>query len=255
MSIKLYSGYKLRNTASPYSLLNEVRENLKPALLLYNFQEVVNEAVLRFDDLKNTDTLRNIFLQTIRDETHPNRKDAYLCKDAQIVLVENPVRNEQYAVYFGLECEDIFAGLPSIASEFGYWDNSDSYPEGVNSDEEWHDRYVAWSESCDLRDGLGNQGLTIRVLSDYDLRGFNSKTILSHESELIFPDDESRAKNIARNLYVANTLVLNDFDTQQEKIENLIDTIMNFDTTPDKQIWLDEAVKYLKPASFALLSD
>ena len=250
MSIKIYSGYKLADGVSTHQVLREVIAHVRPALIRRNYQELLEVTIEAFDAPQNDKPLYEVFREIIHEETF-DKDNVGHCKNAQVVLFENQKRNEQYAIFFGLRCEEEFAALPSIAGEFGYWNNSDSYPEGVKSEKQWADRRTAWEETFDLREATSTQGLTISVLSDYDLRGFRTRDVVALKDELVLPSIEKRAANLARSLYMKEKM--NRFAKGNDIIREFMEAMHNYADLTDKSEWVERASKLLKPVSFDLL--
>lgn len=259
MSIKLYSGYKLVDGVSPYQVQREVAEILRPAQLAQNYQNVLNQAVHDFDNEVRREKKKKyasdaLFFDVLKSnikEELAEKKNSYAITNSKIVLLENSVRNEQYAIFFGSnDAEKVFKTLPSVKSEFGYWDNSDSYPEGVNSSKEWADRLAAWEQAMDFDESVGSQGLIVEVLSEFELTYFSTHDVYEHRDFLTFPSDEKRMHRLGEGMYtdfIANSTSLRK---DHDLIEIVSRAMYDFRTLDNKQEWLDKAAAFVKPLSW-----
>lgn len=243
-------GFKLSKEATVFQLQREVRSVLRPALLISNYQKLLNKAVTEFDGSQLTKTpatdFWNCFRAVIREETSNYKdKNSFCIENTSIVVFENVTQDERYAILFGNQ-SDLFEELGSIESEYGYWDATDSYPVGV-TDTDWKKRKRVWEGLLNFREEASVQGLEIKVLSRYELEGISLRIISEYENHLVFPSPDSRLDKIAENLYVTEKLEDIDGSSVMEAVSK---AMWDYHHLADKSEWIGKSRLYLADISW-----
>jgi len=209
---------------------------------------------------KNDSRSKSDHFQTIFDllymEDHLKEKDDEWRSqnECSVTLLHNPIRNENYLLFYGSrEFQKVFENFSEI-EEFGYWDNSD-HPDNL-TEEEWDDRGAAWNEAADLDLPMGIQGFLINPFSKYgETVRFNEYLeFVSNSPYANFPDKEYRADVCIRflliNEYLATLeetggpLMLGDMGSYIRESDNM-ERVGKHVRSVLKEVTKEDYVKYL----------
>lgn len=218
MSIKIYNGYRL-GLVNVFDIHAQVSQIFKPLLIQKIHQEALTDVVYRHD-ISHYDNARfrsqvDYYMEKVGFmKRFPDESDRYdwralwllyrsvkeyekkeyneSDRNFEVVYFQHPTSKEIFCLAYGEnELETVFA--ENFGEEYGYWNNSD-HPEELTQ-EQWNDRLETWNILIDMNESTGVQGLSQKVLSQYDA----SLRISTLESctELEIPSQDSRARRIA----------------------------------------------------------
>jgi hypothetical protein len=244
MSIKIYSGFKLKKNTDLFDLHEQIKRDVRAPLLDSYVKTAYEYALKGYDNIPFSNepnsqvSLRSKAIKQVEDEFFKNSRDArvYLYRDPENV-------EDIYAYFVGDNLgSKLFSKLDVIESEFNYWDNTDR-PSNVKA-KAWKDRLKVWERLLDMSRGVGNQGLIIQFFVDYDyyeaaLRADLSKLKISNKK---------RAYDLAEQVYTTRYLArASDQDKQKNFFAVFNEAGRKFSTLPEKDALIADALTYLKP--------
>lgn len=259
MSYSLTSGYLIKEGVSPHEVQKAVQQTITPALKKRNIEQLLSRVAAEIDHQTwlGKEVLASSSFYDIYKKECDQYKGIYgsmVLTNVSVTLFWNEVRQQQYAYFSGdSSLEHMFASLDVVESEFNYWDGSDSYLSLGFTEEEWKDHKAAWLETVDLNRGLREQGLNIRLLSEYDVLGLQLKKIVAllEEDVVRFPSNDFRAEQLGVELFCKeNSSEHEDKDAMVMEVMRLITEYKQLEQA-DKQFWMDKAKHFVKNISFS----
>lgn len=160
-------GYKLHSGKTVFDLRNDVAEILRPQVLNHNIMSMLVASVEDYDgQLINEGQYERTFLDCTLVRLADTDFTNWRMENPRIYCVQHAETKETYAIFKGKSfSEEIFATLPTIAHEYGYWNGTDSYPEGVTR-EDWEVREKVWDSMVGY-EPLASQTVLITCLPEY----------------------------------------------------------------------------------------
>lgn len=218
MSIKIYDGYRIKLT--PHEIMKFAKD--VQLLASHQWQErvlqgIVKETVIAYD--KSLLSSTGIFESSTTAHTprwmyHAEKifkdiKDSTTLEYQPLQVIFFPSSSEwTYFILYGTEEEKnlILDSFPQI-QEYGYWNNTDSYPEAVKSVDEWEQRKIKWfsfglDSASPSETGVSlytfNDATGATLISKIVMKLFNDEMMSS-----LIPDVHVRALNLKRSVYFA----------------------------------------------------
>lgn len=248
MSTIIKPAYKLAAGTEVFAFVREMRNVLTPTLKQYVCNAYYREAVFAFDEDKEGRTFREVLSSLIGEFM---KQDSIYASpfNAEVVFLKNPVRGELYVILYNFpdEAVTLFQSLGGVTEDFSYWNNSDSQLEYL-SQETWDDRILAWTETLDLFEPTGVQGLTAALFPAYAKKLLSVKDFEKQGDVLDVPVYTQRYDRLLLNVYLsllsANGIFL---------LEDGMAAIIHYLTATNKQSALPFAGDYPEFVSTALV--
>lgn len=227
MSLTISPAFRVSSDADLFEVAEGLRTVLIPHLSNEFRKEAVRMAISEFDNPGNLISGQDFpkFLEThvshlrqnlAGDLTNYDKYDLQPFQrilDFQAIFLRNKVRGETYVLLsqdgLNKEGEILVLGVEGIASDFCYWNGSDSQVNGSNplitdiTEEEWLRRGDSWKETIDYKKGMVQQGLVVKLfesISIYELlswKSYKGEVALIAEYAL-----EERFRRIVFNTYL-----------------------------------------------------
>lgn len=223
MSTTIPHGFKLKPGIDPFDFIARVREHMDPArdaadakLLAELYAEKIDQAWFAGKPIEaeaGYTAWRNWHLEQSKMSPMERRHDP---NEFGVQIGKDPVTGGYFllSIQYKEDLREAFKQMDEI-EEYGYWNGSDSYPEGVTR-EEWEVREKLWDRVLSHR-GRSNM-LTFSLRSSYDGGVRELVDTIGEETSPVFaqlPTDLERAKMAACNAYcsyLVNEVGIDPFD-------------------------------------------
>jgi len=168
MSTKIYDGYfvKIKSLNGLNSFVTRLRLKMRLELEKEFYKMVANQTVALIDKaalnlLKSDQTVKG---QKVGDKFFPVNLAYLITSSAHNEIYKTKQRNPEFDFGFEVQFAPTEGGFLAIiyterakfckvwekmteVSEFGYWNNSDSYPKGVKNRAQWEKRGKIWNKA------------------------------------------------------------------------------------------------------------
>lgn len=217
MSTTINDGFKLKPGIDPFDFIARVREHMDPArdaadakLLAELYAEEIDRTWFKGEPIEaeaGYSAWRNWYLEQSKMSPMERRHDP---NEFGVQIGKDPVTGGYYllAVVYNHDLREAFKQMDEI-EEYGYWNTSDSYPDGVTR-ADWEVRGALWNRIIP-RAGHTNM-MTFKLRGPYDGGVRELVDTIGDESSPVFaqlPTDRERAKMTACNAYCS--YLVNEF--------------------------------------------
>lgn len=212
MSTNISHGFRLKVAIEPFDFINRVREVMDPArdaadakLLAELYSQAIDRDWFAGKPIEagaGYTAWRNWRLEQSEMSTMDRRHDP---NEFGVQIGMDPLTRGYYllVIAYNEDLREAFETMDEI-EEYGYWNSTDSYPEGVTQ-EDWEVREALWDRVIPGRGRSNMMTFNLRNASDSGVRRFLGED--GEDTPEVFgqiPSDRERAKSIALDAYAGH---------------------------------------------------